>query len=371
MKVLFNTGHIYLHGGIEKSITERANYFAKQPGYEVFILTTEQQNNPPRYPLDSAIKQIDLAINYNREKSYLTYENIRKGLKHYRAQKKTIREINPDVILSPNFNFDHYSLPFIKKDAKLIKERHNSFYAKQDSNRNKSLLQKTKGKFETWIAGKYDHIVVLNKDEKAFVKSSNAVLIPNGIKSTEGTAQLKNKKVIAAGRLAPVKRFEELIAIWQKINEKFPDWELHIYGQDYLNTAAQIHATVKLLDLQDKVFLKESVNNLQEVMQDYSVYAMTSATECFPTVLLEALSVGLPIVSYDCPTGPKHIISNGEDGFLVENDNREAFVKSLSTLLENSNLRKQMGAKAKRNITRFEKEKVLKKWMELFGDGEL
>src|SRR5690625_517591 len=271
MKVLFNTGHTYLHGGIEKSITERANYFAKQPGYQVFILTTEQQNKPPCYPLDPNIKQIDLAINYNREKSYLTYENIRKGLKHYRAQKETIREIKPDVILSPNFNFDHYWLPFIKKEAKLIKERHNSFYAKQNGNQNKTLLQKVKNKFDTWIAEKYDHIVVLNKGEKAFVKSSNAVLTPNGIEITDQAAQLENKKVIAAGRIAPVKRFDELIAIWKKINEQFPDWELHIYGQDYLNTTSQLCATINSFNLQDKVGIKESLIKMPQLLLDYSV----------------------------------------------------------------------------------------------------
>ncbi|MGO3182962.1 MAG: glycosyltransferase family 4 protein [Aequorivita sp.] len=367
MKVLFNTGHIYLHGGIEKSITERANYFVKQPDYEVFILTTEQQNKAPRYQLDSNIKLIDLEINYNRKKSYLTFENFKKAIAHYRLQKKAILKIKPDVILSPNFNFDHYWLPFIKNGAVLIKERHNSFYKPHSINKEKSFIKRLKQKFDAWIDKKYDHIVVLNQDEKEFAKGSNAVLIPNGVEKSNLTAPLENKKVIGAGRLAPVKRFEELIVIWKAIHQKFPDWELHIYGEDYLNTTRQLNAQIKALDLQHRVFLKDSVNNLPEVMQDYSVLVMTSETECFPTVLLEALSVGLPIVSYDCPTGPRHIVSDKKDGFLVEYDNREKFVQALNTLIQNTELRKKMGSSAKQTVKRFEKEKVFKKWLDLFN----
>lgn len=367
MKVLFNTGHIYLHGGIEKSITERANYFVKQPGYEVFILTTEQEGNASCYPLDSKIKLIDLAINYNRKKSYLTFENIKRAIAHFRLQRKAIHKIKPDVILSTNFNFDHYWLPFIKNEAVLIKERHNSFYKSQGPNKERRFIKKIKQRFDTWINKKYDHIIVLNKDEIEYVKGSNAVLIPNGIEDIGLTAQLENQKVIAAGRLAPVKRFEELIAIWENIHQKFPEWELHIYGQDYLNTKKQLNAQIKALELQNSVLIKDSVNNLQEVMQDYSVFAMTSETECFPTVLLEALSVGLPIVSYDCPTGPRHIVTDKEDGFLVEYNNREKFVQALNTLIQNTELRKKMGSSAKQNVKRFEEEKVFEKWLDLFN----
>ncbi|WP_026452239.1 glycosyltransferase family 4 protein [Aequorivita capsosiphonis] len=367
MKVLFNTGHIYLHGGIEKSITERANYFVKQPGYEVFILTTEQQKKAPRYELDSNIKLLDLGINYNRKKSYLTFGNLKKAITHYRLQKKIFHKIKPDIILSPNFNFDHYWLPFIKNEATLIKERHNSIYKPHGLNKEKSFIKKTKQKFDAWIDKKYDHVVVLNQDEKDYTKGSNAVLIPNGVEKTSLTAPMENNTVIAAGRLAPVKRFEELIAIWKTIHKKFPDWELHIYGQDYLNTKKQLKAQIKSLGLQHTVFLKHSVNNLPEVMQEYSVLAMTSETECFPTVLLEALSVGLPIVSYDCPTGPRHIISDQKDGFLVEYNNREEFVIALSTMIQNKELRKKMGFAAKQNVERFQNEKVFDKWLDLFN----
>ena len=101
-------------------------------------------------------------------------------------------------------------------------------------------------------------------------------------------------------------------------------------------------------------------------MQNYSIYAMTSETECFPMVLLEALSVGMPIVSYDSPTGPKHILTNNEDSFLVPYKNLDIFVEKLEELMQNESLRQKMGQKGLENAQRFSIEKVMHQWKDLF-----
>ena len=133
MKILFNTDQIYLHGGIEKVMATKANYFASLPGVEVFVVTAEQEDHSPIYPLDSRIRLIDLGINYNRSQSYFSKGNLRKAVRHYRKQKELFRSLKPDVVISPNFNFDHYWLPFIKGKALVIKERHSSRYAEEES----------------------------------------------------------------------------------------------------------------------------------------------------------------------------------------------------------------------------------------------
>ena len=93
---------------------------------------------------------------------------------------------------------------------------------------------------------------------------------------------------------------------------------------------------------------------------------MTSETECFPMVLLEALSVGLPVISYDSPTGPKHILTNNEDSFLVPYKNLDIFVEKLKKLMQNENLLQEMGEKGLRNVRRFSIEKVMHQWKDLF-----
>jgi glycosyltransferase involved in cell wall biosynthesis len=101
-------------------------------------------------------------------------------------------------------------------------------------------------------------------------------------------------------------------------------------------------------------------------MQEYSIYAMTSESECFPMVLLEALSVGMPVISYDSPTGPKHILTNNEDSFLVPYKNLDIFTDQLKQLMQNENLRQEMGENGIENVQRFGIQIVMQRWKNLF-----
>ena len=367
MKIVFNTDQIYLHGGIEKTMATKANYLVNLPNVEVYILLTEQKKNSPCYPLDSKIKLIDLEINYNRNISYFSKENLIKAFKHFVKQRKFFKTLKPEVVISPNFNFDHYWLPFIASDAKVIKERHSSYFQDSEMPQNLSFLSKLKMMFNNRLDKSYDHIVVLNEDEKKYVNSGNAVVIPNAVLIPQQKAELNNKKIMAAGRIAPVKAFDQLILAWKIINENFPDWELHIYGEDYLGTQQQLQQLILNLNLEKSVSFKKSVDDLPKTMLDYSLYAMSSVTECFPMVLLESLSVGLPIVSYDCPNGPRNIVTDKEDGLLAKNKNPQDLADKIMLLINNEEDRKQMGVNAKNNCQRFEISEVMKLWCNLLN----
>lgn len=367
MKIVFNTDQIYLHGGIERVMATKANYFANLPNTEVFIVTTQQGKNNPCYEFDQRIQLVDLAINYNRNKSYFSIENIKKAIVHFRKQKRLFQSIKPDVIISPNFNFDHYWLPFIKGNATLIKERHGSRYFENLARNGASILRKIRFRFSDWIDAHYDHIVVLNQDEKEFVYSGNAVIIPNPIGESSLIADMSQKRVIAAGRISPVKAFDQLIEAWRIIIEKFPDWQLHIYGEDYLGTKKQLEEKIYEYKLESVIVFCGSVADIPRVMCDYSIYAMSSQTECFPMVLLEAFSVGLPIVSYDCQTGPRNIIENNKEGFLVEDKNVHELAQHLMILMNDINLRKEFSVNSKFKLTHFETQTVMKQWLTLFN----
>jgi len=367
MKIVFNTDQIYLHGGIEKVMATKANYWVGIPNVQVYIVTTEQQKNIPRYFLDKRVNIIDLGVNYNRSKSYFSKENLLKAFIHLKKQKEFFRKLQPNVIISPNFNFDHYWLPFIKKDSRLIKERHSSRYKEPEARKNKALFNRLKFKFNDWLDSKYTKIVVLNEDERKYVMSNNAVVIPNPIESQIMQADLINKRVLAAGRISQVKGFDHLIKAWAIVNDSFSDWHLDIYGQDYLDTQKELEQLIQDLQLQDVIHFKGSIDNIPEKMTEYSIYAMTSQTECFPMVLLEALSVGLPIVSYDCPNGPRNIIQDKIDGLLIQDQNIQIFADSLKELILDKGLRIKMGNNAKENIHRFTTFEVMKKWKSLLN----
>lgn len=367
MKILFNTDQIYLHGGIEKVLTTKANYFASLHAVEVFIVTTEQKGLAPCYPLDERIRLIDLAVDYDRSQSYFSAGNLRRAFKHYRSQKKLFQDLMPDVIISPNFNFDHYWLPFIKGSSKLLKERHSSGYREDEQRKNISLGVRIRFRINVWIESKYDYIVVLNADEKKHVKSGNAVVIPNPAVLQSITAELKNKKVIAAGRIAPVKNFGNLIRAWAIVHRTHPEWKLDIFGDDYLNTKNELQHLVTSLNLEGTVNFQGTTDRLAEKMTEYSIYAMTSETECFPMVLLEALSVGLPVVTYDCPNGPRHIITHGSDGLISPHQDVKILAGNLLRLIEDEVLRQGMGRAAKQNVLRFGTVKVMQQWQNLLN----
>lgn len=367
MRIVFNTDQVFLHGGIEKTMATKANYFANLPNVEVYIVTTEQQGKLPCYELDRKVHLIDLSVNYNRNQSYFSKENLKKVVQHFRRQKALFKTLKPDVIISPNFNFDHYWLPFLSDKTKVIKERHGSRFFENNVRKNASFLNKLKFAFNDWLDSKYNHIIVLNQDEKEYVKSGNAVVIPNSVPIPDYKAELKNKTVIAAGRISPVKAFDELIEAWKIVNNKFPDWELHIYGEDYLDSKKKLNDLINSLQLQKVVHFKKSVDDLQNTMQDYSIYAMSSVTECFPMVLLEALSVGLPIVSYDCPNGPRNIITNQEDGLLAEYKNPQNLAEKLMILMGDQRKRSEMGVSAKKNVERFANAEVMNLWRNLLN----
>src|SRR5690606_10062329 len=108
MKIIFNTDQVYLHGGIEKVMATKANHFASLPNTEVYIVTTEQRGIVPCYELDQRIRLIDLGVDYNRTKSYFSWENLKKVYRHFNKQNTLFKSLKPNAIISPNFNFDHY-----------------------------------------------------------------------------------------------------------------------------------------------------------------------------------------------------------------------------------------------------------------------
>lgn len=367
MKILINTDQIYLHGGIEKVVATKVNYWVNLPDTEVFIVTTEQKGNLPCYTLDSKVKLIDLGVNYDRSQSYFSAGNLKKSFSHVKRQKELFKELKPDIIISPNYNFDHYWLPLIKQKAQLIKERHSSRYLEEANRKSATLLKKLKFRLEDWIDFRYDRIIVLNEDEKKYVTSGNAVVIPNPVNNSDLRADISRKQIIAAGRISPVKGFADLIEAFALVKPQFPDWQLHFYGQDYLDTQEKLQRQIDTLKLTQSIIFKGNVDNLPKTMLQYGIYAMTSETECFPMVLLEALSVGLPVISYDSPNGPRNILTDTQDGFLVPYKKIDIFAERLQELMNDEVLRTNMGNVAVENITRFSLENVMQKWKQLFA----
>ncbi|MDO6759416.1 glycosyltransferase family 4 protein [Tamlana sp. 2_MG-2023] len=369
MKIIYYTDQIYLHGGLERVLSNKLKYFSTHTNYDLHIITFQQGNNPACYEIPENVTLHDLDIRYNRNISYLNPKNSKLFFKHYTRLKRTIQKINPDVIVVCNYEFGFYFIPLIAGKALKIKEFHSSkhfdFLAR---NKNKNILKKIQYRITDYFESKYDKLVVLTPDETQYYTSKNITVIPNGqdVTYTE-KSQLTNKKIISAGRIAPVKGFEHLISAWKDVAPICKGWKLEIYGEGDPVYTQELQNQINILNLNDSILLKGSTNNINQKMTESSIYVMSSLTECYPMVLLEAMCVGLPIVSFDCPNGPRNIIKDQENGLLVEYLNNKKLAQALILLIKDEAKRKQLGAQSSITVLDYTNEIVMKKWLDLFN----
>jgi len=166
------------------------------------------------------------------------------------------------------------------------------------------------------------------------------------------------------GRFYAQKGFDMLIEAWGIVAEKYPEWQLNIYGNGEFKD--QLNAQIKEKGLTSSITLKDPVSNIVDKYTESSAYVMSSRFEGFGMVLIEAMACGLPVISFDCPDGPSDIIKDGEDGLLVENGNISKLADSILKLIENEDLRIRMGQKARENVKRYNHDIIMQKWVELF-----
>ncbi|GHF70883.1 hypothetical protein GCM10010218_60260 [Streptomyces mashuensis] len=175
--------------------------------------------------------------------------------------------------------------------------------------------------------------------------------IPNSVPATtvppaDGTA----KVVVAAGRLTRVKRYDMLIEAFARAGAQHPDWTLRIYGEG--PEQDRLAADIERRGLGDRVRLMGARTPLDPEWAKGSVAAVTSAQESFGMTIVEAMRCGLPVVSTDCPHGPREIIRDGVDGLLVPRDDVRAYSAALLRLMDDQPLRTRMGAAARERAAR-------------------
>lgn len=258
-------------------------------------------------------------------------------------------------------------------DLAAINTRTRIIYAEHSNLENK--MYGKKHQLRQFIGAKMSDIVVplTYRDRDNFkkiyrIKDEKIYVIPNWyIPNTAIYVKNRNlsKSIISVGRLEKVKGYQYLLEVAKKIYPSFSDWKWDIYGEGSLRN--EIQEQIKLNGLDDFIELKGNITDLSKVYGNYSIYVMTSLYEGLPMSLLEAQAAGLPIVSFDCPTGPAEIVENGVNGIIVQAYHVEKMVKALKSLMEDANLRESYASKASVNLYRFSKENVMQRWIKLFN----
>lgn len=357
-------------GGMERVLANKANFLARK-GYEITIITTDQQNRKPYFELDHNIRCIDLGINYTEEQdSNIISKSVSylfKQREHKRKLKEWLCRLKPHITVSM-FDNDASFITSIEDGSKKVGEIHFSRFKRLQYGRKGiwGLVDRWRSEQDLRLAEKFDRFVVLTEEDKGYWGNlPNIEVIPNANSfESDNKATLTHKQVVAIGRYDYQKGFDELIHIWRRVQTQYPEWKLCIYGQGPLKSF--LEQLIRELQLEDSVSLMPPVRDVKQVYLNSSILAMTSRYEGLPMVLLEAQVCGVPMISYMCKCGPKDIITEGENGFLIEEGDREAFAAKLMLLMEDTSLRLRMGAKAVENAKRYEREVIMEKWISLF-----
>jgi glycosyltransferase involved in cell wall biosynthesis len=218
---------------------------------------------------------------------------------------------------------------------------------------------------------KLDGVVVLTEHdlheyEEVLDGSTRLARIPNAVPGPAGAiSELTSRIVLAAGRLSYQKGFDRLIGAFAKVAALHPDWTLRIFGRGPRRKALQ-----RLIDehgLGDNVVLMGTDRSLDEHMANASLFVLSSRFEGLPMVMLEAMSKGLPIVSFDCPTGPSEVIGHGQDGILVPDGDGDALAAGMIDLIGDEDKRRRYGAAAAEAATRFSLTEVGAQWETLLA----
>lgn len=362
-------------GGTERMITEKANYLSERLGYDVTIITCFQLANEDNFfSLSKNVKQINLGVpffsqyKYKYPKRLWVKRQMNSLLK--KSINKTVEQVDPDILIGVS-RFKANYISCIKCRAKKIIEcheaRHNTIH---DGGLNRSFpVRVFISIYEFFyfraIERNADAVITLTEGDKMLWKrAKHTKVIPNfSTMDVSHFSDCISKRVIAVGRLVWEKGFGRLICAWSIVSSKHPDWKLDIFGQG--NMCDTLKTLIKLYGAKN-VVVHDVTSNISQEYANSSICAVTSYYEGFSLVLLEAMKHGVPCVAYDCPFGPRSIINDGYDGFLVENGETRLFAERLCHLIEDDNLRKQFSKTAIEKANTFDTDSIMNKWKDLF-----
>lgn len=370
MRIIYVTDAFTICGGIERVLTDKMNYLSAYYGYSVSLITIYQGSHSFPFLLDKGIKHVDVKVRLNQQ---YEYKGLFRVIKRWRL-KKTIRiklssiisELKPDVIVCVKLDFAGL-LNDVKGTTPLVVESHTLCQAERFEH--PGVFRR----LHLWMLKcsirKVDAVVALTEgDAKDWRKINPSIyVIPNVVHLNEkdNYSDCLSKSIVFVGRLSKQKNIDALLNIWKRTFVLNPEWSLHVYGEKG-DLGAKIYKRLLEARIINVVIHEPVKDNIIDEYKKHSILVLTSVFEPFGLVIPEAMSCGLPVVSFDCPYGPADIITDGVDGFLIKNRDIQAFADCVCQLIEDKELRLRMGQAAIKSAQRYRADVIMPKWKELF-----
>lgn len=366
---------LYNPGGMERVLLNKVRYLREKMGWDVSIVTTDQHGKPTFYPFPEGVRIIDLGINYTDDNGknpiLKTLEYLRRRRKHRKALTEVLLRERPDIVDSL-YPSESSFIPSIKDGSRKVLELHfNKFFRLQYGRKGLlGLADRIRTRLDERIVRRFDRFVVLTEEDKGYWGDlHNIKVIPNAAIAAEAErSDCTAHRVIAVGRLDYQKGFDRLIEAWRIVKKEsdYYDWRLDIFGQGEWKEV--LNRIINNYGLSDSTRINSPTNGIWNEYASSSLLVMSSHFEGLPMVMIEAMTCGLPPVTFDFKCGPKDIIDNGRNGLLVPEGDIPGLAEAMMALMRDDTLRRKMGDEAQRIREKFSEEKVMGSWIELFED---
>jgi GalNAc-alpha-(1->4)-GalNAc-alpha-(1->3)-diNAcBac-PP-undecaprenol alpha-1,4-N-acetyl-D-galactosaminyltransferase len=347
-------------GGAERVAATMLNYWARTSNRVALLTIYSTQND--FYYLDNRVHRIALGQNRATRNWWEFVVNSLRRVKQIRA---AIRAFKPDVVISfLDITNIRVLLAAVGLDVPVVVEEH--IDPRQNS------IGRVAGCLRRLLYPRAHRLVVLTPAivgwARRIAKRDAVCVIPNPISEQFcgcGTAESEDdaRTVVAMGRMEPQKGFDLLLVAFARCVQKHPTWQLRIFGEG--SQRPRLAGLAAGLGIADRVRLENTVREPEKVFRKSSLFVLSSRFEGFPMVLLEAMATGLPVVSFDCPTGPREMIRDGVDGVLVPPGDTEALASAMARLMGNESERRVLGSRATEVVERFGLARVMAIWDEL------
>lgn len=342
MKIAYVIEKMSDKGGMERIITDKMNYLAAHTAHEVLLILLWHDPKPLAYKLDGRIRVLHLNV---------PGRFIPMALWRF---ARIIRKEHPDITIYEKV-MGAFMAAFSGWKGRGIFESHTVRHALPHQ----------------WVIDCMEHridavVSLTEADSKEFLKAERKYVIPNfTLIHPDREADYSSHHCLCLARFTYEKNLQRMVRIWQKAVKAHPDWHLDIVGEG--PDEEDIRHLIVELGVSESITIHKPTDNVLSHYLNSSIYLMTSRFEGMPMVLIEATTCGLPIVSVDCNYGPRHIVKDGETGFLTPYDDDEAMAEAIGRLMDDQELRRTMGHNAIQASSAYRPSHIMAQWLQLFN----
>jgi len=358
-------------------LVNRINQLIKTGNYEIFVISEYNNNEDLIRELNKSVTVITLNISnllLKKQIPIIGYFYLKQKIKKLYQEK--FDEINPNIIIGINLeSFYKELIPFVRTNAKKIIEFHGTFkLSESKSRKRKSTNLKSKihpsNLFripETKLHNLYDLATVLTKEnlqDRSYLKIPvTQIYNPAPFVNKIQNFSERENQIIAVGRIVPDKNFIDLVEAINLIKDQIKNWKVHIYGTKFNSEPIQLK--INEYSLEDQIVLKGFSNDMPSVYNNSKILVSTSLNEGLPMNLIEALTYKVPVIAYNCKCGPKEIIKDRVNGYLID-FSVEQLAEKILELTSNPEKLQEFSNHCHDDIDRFDFEKIMKQWDEFY-----